>query len=374
MGIEGNLQTMALPDIFQWLANGRYTGTLLISTGEVVKSIYFRDGEIVSCTSTNPKEFLGHFLVSHGYLDEASLAAAVSEQEKTGELLGNILVEQGAISTRDLERMLALKAEESIFELFHWEEGQFRFVADELPKYEMVPISLNVTSLTLEGIRRIDEWKRIRDVVPSAQCVPVSVGDLLADETDESRRAVLEMVDDDRSVEEIGLQTHSSEYFVCEILFQKARQGVLKVVKPRIIAAAAGAHAPQSTSATDLVDEARELLSVKEYELALRRMQAASSLEPDNSDVTGSVRSMEAEIRAEIETRGVDPAGIPLLKTSLQAMQSMDFSPQEAFILSRISGASDIGSILKISPLPELEAMIVFWKLLENDLIKITFR
>jgi hypothetical protein len=376
MGIEGNLQTMALPDIFQWLANGRYTGTLLVSAGEVVKSIYFRDGEIVSCTSTNPKEFLGHFLVSHGYLDETSLAAAVSEQEKTGELLGNILVEQGAISTRDLERMLALKAEESIFELFHWDEGQFRFVADELPKYEMVPISLNVTSLTLEGIRRIDEWNRIKDVVPSPQCVPVSVGDLLEGETDESRRAVLELVDDDRSVEEIGLQTHSSEYFVCEILFQKARQKLLKVVRPRTVAAegAAVASAPQSTSAVGLVEEARELLTVKEYELALRRMQAAVSLEPDNSDVTGGVRSMESEIRAEIEGRGVDPAGVPRLKTTLEAMQSMDFSPQEAFILSRISGASDIGSILKISPLPELEALIVFWKLLDADLIEITFR
>jgi len=376
MGIEGNLETMALPDIFQWLANGRYTGTLLVSSGEVVKSIYFRDGEIVSCTSTNPKEFLGHFLVSHGYLDEDKLAAAVSEQERTGELLGNILVEQGAISTRDLEKMLALKAEESIFELFHWQEGKFRFIDDELPKYEMVPISLNVTSLTLEGIRRIDEWNRIRDVISSPQCVPVSVGDLLADEPDESRRAVLEMVDDDRSVEEIGLQTHSSEYFVCEILFRKARQGLLKVVRPRMLAAegATTAAPPPSTTADGLVAEARTLLAQHEYQEALRRMGAAVSLEPDNRELTRDIRAMESEIRADVEGRGIDPAGIPCLKTSLGEMQSMNFTPQEAFILSRISGNTDIGSILKISPLPELEALVVFWKLLEADLIEITFR
>ncbi len=373
MGIEGNLKTMALTDIFQWLSNGRYSGTLLVSNREVVKSIFFRDGEIVSCNSTNPKEFLGHFLVGHGYIDEGKLATAVGEQEQSGDLLGNILVEQGAISSRDLEKMLALKAEESIFELFHWEEGQFRFIDGELPTYEMVPISLNVTSLTLEGIRRIDEWARIREIIPSAQCVPVSVGDLVEGETDGARRAVLELVDDDRTVEEIGLQTHSSEYFVCEILFQKARRGLLKVVRPRLLSGQVPATAAPATSAAGLVSESRLLVEQHEYEQALRRMRAAASLEPNNHEMTHDIRALEAEIRAEIEGRGIEAAGVPRLKKSLAEMQSMDFSPQEAFILSRINGFTDIGSILKISPLPELDALVVFWKLMEGDTVEINY-
>ncbi len=373
MGIEGNLKTMALTDIFQWLSNGHYSGTLLVSNGGVVKSIFFREGEIVSCNSTNPKEFLGHFLVSHGYIDEEKLASAVGEQEESGDLLGNILVEQGAISSRDLEKMLALKAEESIFELFHWEEGQFRFIDGELPQYEMVPISLNVTSLTLEGIRRIDEWNRIRQIIPSDQCVPVSVGDLMDGETDGSRRAVLELIDDDRSVEEIGLRTHSGEYFVCEILFQKARQGVLKVVRPRVVSEAATGTGSPTTSAAGLVSEARVLVEGHDYDQALRRMRAATSLAPNDEEVVRAVRSLESEIRAEIEGRGIETAGVPRLIKSLAEMQSMDFSPQEAFILSRITGSNDLGSILKISPLPELDALVVFWKLLEAEMVEMSY-
>lgn len=373
MGIEGNLKTMALTDIFQWLSNGHYSGTLLVSNGGVVKSIFFREGEIVSCNSTNPKEFLGHFLVSHGYIDEEKLASAVGEQEESGDLLGNILVEQGAISSRDLEKMLALKAEESIFELFHWEEGQFRFIDGELPQYEMVPISLNVTSLTLEGIRRIDEWNRIRQIIPSDQCVPVSVGDLMDGETDGSRRAVLELIDDDRSVEEIGLRTHSGEYFVCEILFQKARQGVLKVVRPRVVSEAATGTGTPTTSAAGLVSEARVLVEGHDYDQALRRMRAATSLAPNDEEVVRAVRSLESEIRAEIEGRGIETAGVPRLIKSLAEMQSMDFSPQEAFILSRITGSNDLGSILKISPLPELDALVVFWKLLEAEMVEMSY-
>ena len=47
----------------------------------------------------------------------------------------------------------------------------------------------------------------------------------------------------------------------------------------------------------------------------------------------------------------------------LDEMRNVNLSPGEGFILSRINGKSDIKSIAKISPLSELEALLVFWKL-----------
>ena len=69
-----------MQDILQWLANGNHTGTLVLTNGAVEKSVFFKDGEIISCTSSDPKEFLSHHLVSHGFIDEDALAAAVAEQ------------------------------------------------------------------------------------------------------------------------------------------------------------------------------------------------------------------------------------------------------------------------------------------------------
>jgi hypothetical protein len=371
MSIAGNLKTMALPDIFQWLANGRFTGTLLVSNGDVVKSIYFRDGNIVSCNSTDPKEFLGHFLVSHGCIGEAELVAAVEEQDRSKELLGKILVDQNAVSQAELQRMLALKAEESIFDLFLWDDGQFRFLDGQLPDYEMVPISLNVTSVTLEGIRRVDEWNRIRGHIASAHCVPVAVRDLLEGETDEARRAVLEQVNDDRSVEEICLQTHSTEYFVSEILFQKAREGRLKAVRPKVVTVAAESA---GTTAADLLAQARVHLGRQELEQALRRLRAAGSLEPDNRELGRQIRDAETEILASLQDAGVERGGVPVLVGSPADLTSMSLTPEEGFILSRIGSGSDLGSILKISPLPELEALVVFWKLVRAGLVEIRYR
>ena len=49
----------------------------------------------------------------------------------------------------------------------------------------------------------------------------------------------------------------------------------------------------------------------------------------------------------------------------------MSFSPEEGFILSRINGSADIASIVKISPLSELDSLLVFWKLSQSGQISL---
>jgi hypothetical protein len=370
MSISGNLKTMELADILQWLSNGEYTGTLKVSYGGIDKSLFFRDGQLISCTSTDPKEFLGHFLVSHGVITERALEAAVTEQERSGGLLGSILVSHGAVEQDKLEKMLKRKAEESLYELFRWRQGHFEFVDNELPAYEMVPISLDVNGLVLEGTRRVDEWDRILEYIPSPECVAVSVGDLLEGEEDEARRAVLELVNDDRTVEEICLQTHSGEFFVCEILFRKVHDGKLKMVRPRVLSVV---NEESGTTTGALLEQARAHLDAKRFPEALRRLRAVESLEPDNPEAVKAVKAGENEIRAYLEIDGVDTAGVPVLSTPLAELSSMSFSPEEGFILSRINGANDLASILKISPLAELDALLVVWRLKSAGHIELKF-
>jgi hypothetical protein len=371
MSISGNLKTMQASDILQWLAQGGYTGTLVVSNGQVEKSIYFRDGAVISSASTDPKEFLGHFLVSHGFISEEELAAAIRKQEQTRTLIGRILVDQGSISEEDVHKMLSLKAEESIYDFFMWPEGEFRFLDGELPDYEMVPISLGVTGILLEGMQRIDEWQGIREKIPSPHTVPVAVVDLLDDKKlGDGQRAVLGLVNDDRSIEEICLQTHSSEYYVCNILMEKIRQGKLKVVRPRGIKAED--KGPSPVSAHGLISEARRYFTAGEYELTLRHLRAAGSLEPNDHEIQQQIERIRAELRANLEAEGVIQSGIPQLNMRMEDLTSINLSPEEGFVLSRINGTSNLASIMKISPLPELDAMLVFWKLLRAEHIRLS--
>jgi hypothetical protein len=231
-----------------------------------------------------------------------------------------------------------------------------------------VPISLDVTGLMLEGSRRSDEWQRILEAIPSPQCVPVAVADLLEGEEDDARRAVLELVNDDRTVEEIGLHAHSHDYYVGEILFGKIRDGKLKIVRPRLVHTSTEVA---STSAESLLGEAQKLVEDKKLREALRRLRAAGSLEPDNVELMKGVRGLETDIRSQLDVEGIDPAGVPVLESSLEELSSLSFSPEEGFILSRINGVNDVASIVKISPLPEMDSLLVFYMLMEAGHIRL---
>ena len=370
MSITGNLETMNLAELLQWLANNRQTGTLNISNGSIEKRIYLREGTILSSSSSDPRRLLGHFLVSKGVITEEILAQAMTVQEQHGGLLGEILVESGAVGQVTLDRMLRLNAEENICDLFAWQEGSFEFLDGELPDHELVSLSSNITGLIMEGMRRIDHTAAMKEVIPSPQCVPVAVAPLLdGDELDPGWRGVLAAVDDDRSIEDICLHTHSSEFFVCQVLHRKITDGKLKIVRPRVIESGAQIVAEKvpgtnaAPKAEALIGEAMNYLKAEDYESAVRHLRAAASLEPDNRDLRLVIEQKEAAIRKAIAEGGVRPDCVPVLESTFDEMKALSFSPGEGFILSRINGKSDIRSMAKISPLSELDALLVFWKL-----------
>ena len=359
MAITGNLKTMELAELLQWLSQGRKTGTLYLDNTKVEKRIFFRDGTIVSSAASDPKEYLGHFLVSHGYIDELTLAKAIEMQEENKMLLGKILLTIGAIEEDDLDRMLKLKAEESIYELFTWQEADFRFADGELPDYQMVPVNLSVTGLVLEGHRRLDEWKQIRQHIPNAYVIPVAIGDLESAEPDAGVENILSLVDDDRTVQEIALQTHSGEFHVCRVLYNQIRAGRLKVVRPRQIQVPVATNGvndaiatPQSPDSESLLSAADGFIGERHFDLALRHLQAAKSLDPNSVKVQQLVAAAEKTIQSAIQDRGISLTSIPVLCSNPEDFSSLDISPQEGFVLTRVNGSYDIQTILKITPVP----------------------
>jgi len=378
MAITGNLKTMELAELLQWLSQGRKTGTLYLDNTKVEKRIFFREGTIVSSAASDPKEYLGHFLVSHGYIDELTLAKAVEMQEENKMLLGKILLTIGAIEEDDLDRMLKLKAEESIYELFTWQEADFRFADGELPEYQMVPVNLSVTGLVLEGHRRLDEWKQIRQHIPNAFVIPVAIDDLRPAEPNAGVENILSLVNDDRTVQEIAIETHSGEFHVCRVLYDQIRAGRLKVVRPRqiqvpVAAAAADVDGAvqKSPGAEALLEAAKSYIGERQFDLALRHLRAAKSLDPNSVKVQQLIAAAENTIQGAINERGISLTSVPILCSDPEEFSSLDISPQEGFVLTRVNGSYDIQTILKITPVPPLEAQIVFWKLLEAGHIEL---
>ncbi len=377
MGIVGNLRTMQLEELLQWLSQSKKSGTLEIASGNVEKKIFFKDGRILSSASNKPEEHLGHFLVGHGLLSEEQLNRAIKLQEKSRMMLGMILVSEGVLAEEDLARTLRLKAEESIYDIFSWDEGDFRFVDDVLPDNAMVPMQMDVTGIVMEGIQRVDEWRRVRRVIPHEQIVPVGMIDLTnVPDLEPHEQRILGLIDDERTIEEIRLQSHATEYQTCKLIFDQHQLGNLKLVKLR------GGRAPAAAEATvampipvgmptggALVAAGRDHLARGNFDAALRHLRAARDLEPESPEAQEALVEAEKKIRSEMERAGVSLGSIPQVKATMEQMTSSQLSPQEGFMLTRINGSYDIQSILKITPMAQLDALLLFWKLASGGYI-----
>ena len=74
-------------------------------------------------------------------------------------------------------------------------------------------------------------------------------------------------------------------------------------------------------------------------------------------------------ILGELRTQGLNDSKVPKVARPLDEITEMNFSPNEGFILSRINGQWDIGSLIKISPIRETDAMLIFHKLWRDGII-----
>jgi hypothetical protein len=161
MGLSGNLRTMDLPEILQWISSGRKTGTLHLERRSVQKRIVFEGGVISTSWSNDPRESLGQFLIRERFVTEEQLFRALLKQETEGQLIGSILMAEGILTEDNLRRSLQAKAEETIYDLFLWPEGKFEFKDGEMPANVTVTIDVDVTGVIMEGVRRVDEWQRL---------------------------------------------------------------------------------------------------------------------------------------------------------------------------------------------------------------------
>src|SRR6185295_7306881 len=77
---------------------------------------------------------------------------------------------------------------------------------------------------------------RIRKLIPDEQVVPVALVDLMTVEgLNAGEMRILEMIDDERSLEDIRHASRATEFQICKLLFDQYKLGYLKFVKPRTV-------------------------------------------------------------------------------------------------------------------------------------------
>ena len=105
MAIKGSLKEASLPDVLQLLSLGQKTGCLSVADRNNFGRIFFEKGKITYASIVNRRDRLGDILLKGGKITADQLTAAIAAQDKKRDKkLGEILVQQEAISRPDLQR------------------------------------------------------------------------------------------------------------------------------------------------------------------------------------------------------------------------------------------------------------------------------
>lgn len=203
MAIEGPLQELGLPDVFQLLDLSRKTGMLRVTTPR-------RDDEGVV------------------FFDGGRVVQAVLRSRPVTP------INSAALTPRELQRKVRGQIEGVVFDLMNWREGFFSFEERDVAE---VPVHLRANvateSLLMESARRIDEWSRIVDRIPHLGVVPI-----LADVTDEHETQldllphewqVLSLIDGARNLRGIAQALDRPEFDIAKVVYGLVTTGVVEI-------------------------------------------------------------------------------------------------------------------------------------------------
>jgi hypothetical protein len=228
--VRGSLEEASLPEILRPIIQAKKTGVLRFNRSKIVKTVYVSEGRLIFATSTDPDDRLGEMLLRKGRITYKALEESVLGIQ-IGKRQGTILVESGAIRSKDLIDGVTEQVQQIVYSLFRWFEGVYEFLEGDLPSREVIVLRMSTADLVMEGTRRVEEWSLIRRAVggidqqyafaPDSEALMSSMA-LAKDELN-----LIATIDGLLTLEEICRAARHSDFLVCRSVFGLWAAGVL---------------------------------------------------------------------------------------------------------------------------------------------------
>ena len=296
-------------------------------------------------------------------ITEPELKRAFEIHTQSKMMLGKILVQENMVSQEDVAQALVTRTEEVIYDLFLWEDGYFHFSSTAYNLEDLVLIKMDINALLFEGIRRKDEWKRIRSVFPDNHVVLYlrSEADLKNLALTPAQKKLLYLLTLKKPISEIILELHGSDFLVSYELFQLYEMGLIGIqeVVPPV----------ELESPAKLFNRGLELMQGRRYAQAIAAFQEVIRLDPQNAWASEQIEQAEKALCQEYYRTSIPAGKVPFYLVPESSLTRHTFSHEEGFVASRINGTWDVKSIVMLSPLRELEILQVIDKLLKMQLI-----
>ncbi len=364
---------MPVEDLLDWIDRRFVCGSLNLERGDKARTFHFDSGYVTGASSNDPTEYLGQMLINRGLIDERQLQEAFVVQADTGVRLGKILLMVGAVEENQLRAVLEHKIRESIFDALSWSEGAFQFDrASDEPMVSAFEVSVNLRSAIDDGGERVASWRALREVLPNDDqslyvtdaTRAVHSGDSAGDRADFER--LLGEVAQGGTVNEIVLRRSGSRFEIVRGLVALIERGAVAIERREEIRREASA-----ADAVNLERSARGRAARGDRSGALDMAREALASDPESASLKKLYRELERAVFAELSRDLLARFTVPRLLKSPDELDALELSDTERYLAKRIDGHWDLLSLMRVSPLREVEALITFKRLADRGIISL---
>ncbi len=367
-GLLGSFSVLPLVELLELAGRRRLVGPLVCERGTVRKTLLLAGDSASGAASNDPREFLGQLLINFGHIDEAQLQKAFRTQEETRVRLGKVLTLVGLVTPETVREALAIKIRETILDVFLWDSGTFRFEEAPPEPADELGASVPLADILREAEFRATAWSAFRGEFPTGAAALVvdeaHVGPDLGPETIDGR--LLSLARDGRTIDEVGLALHATDFHLYQRLYALARRGVLRAAAPGgPVADALG----DAVEASELLERARALLAAGRpgdaEPLAARAVELAPEVEAGRALLADAERQLGDSLRRAL----LDPPRPLVPRVAPGALRALRLSSSDKYLLSRCDGVRTARDLVQIAPLGELAILKALRRLADDGLL-----
>ncbi len=230
-----------MTDLFQVLGQQRKTGILNLEGDKKVVQVLFDKGQIVGVAfpgDSGEETPLGRRLIRGRVISAENWHRAYKQHKDNLVGLEKVLVSNGMVTKEDLTAALRLLVVDTIYGLFKWRGGSFRFETKPVSYDHEFVEPMNSEFLLLDVLRMVDEWPMIAERLPSFDIVlqktdPMATLDALVGTPWEKNRTfqmdvIYDLIDGQRSISEIIELAFVEEFETCKSLILLMDAGLIE--------------------------------------------------------------------------------------------------------------------------------------------------
>lgn len=372
MSITGNLVTMQLPELLQWLTQSNKSGILTTRHGKDSSQVFLNKGLIAYATCSLPNYSFDRVMVRKGKLSPDKRQLFLNRIHKEQKPPWRLAIDQGLLTEQEAHDLFKFYVEEILISLFMWDEGDFEFVEKNFSSADLLKIEITTYVLILEGVLARDEWAKVADTCPDPKTI-LEIADSFRQEgaldwREANDLAVLKLIDGKRSFEEIFLFSPLKETDTAKALAELFSDGILVSIGVR-----EPEKPPEETQIEKLRKQVTLALEDANFFLALDLLNSILKLERKDAEALKWRKDIRKRLLSIMKTVFPSDKYIPQIVIPMDQLQSesneYNLSDYDGYVLSRIDSRTNIANIIRIVGLKPDDVRLSLFKMERSGIL-----